>query len=149
MNLNQRQARNAGIVLIALGVIAIFNLWWLIPSALLAAGGVVVYQRQKSLGRNGEAVQGALWGLGLAVLLLLDFIIPGVLLLGGASLLMRGREAQVEARVLGTVGRLSRRRTPAITAAPAPRTPAAPAQPAPVVERREAQPGGNETVRLG
>jgi hypothetical protein len=121
MNVNQTQARYAGIVLITIGVVAIFNLWWLIPSALLAAGGVIIYRRQKALGRTGEAVQAALWGLGLALLMLVDFLIPGVLLLGGASLLMRGREAQVEARAMAFVGRFSRRRTPAITAAPAPK----------------------------
>ena len=118
MNINQTQARYAGIALIAIGVVAIFNLWWLIPSALLATGGMVIYRRQKALGRNGEAVQAALWGLGLALLMLVDFLVPGVLLLGGASLLMRGREAEVEARALGVVGRFSRRRTPAITATP-------------------------------
>ena len=146
MNLNQKQARNAGIVLIVLGLVAIFDLWWMIPAALLATGGVVIYRRQKALGRNGEAVQAALWGLGLAVLMLIDFIMPGVLLLGGASLLMRGREAEVEARALKVVGRIGRRRTPAM---PAPQAPAAtPPQPITIVEARE-QPTGTETVRLG
>jgi hypothetical protein len=149
MNLSQHQARTVGIVLIALGVVAIFNLWWLLPAALLATGGMVIYQRQKALNRTGEAVQGALWGIGLAVLLLLDFILPGVLLLGGASLLLRGREAAFEARIFGAVGRFSRRRTPALTATPAPRTPAPPIQAVPVVERRESQTNSNETVRLG
>ncbi|HMQ30180.1 MAG TPA: hypothetical protein PKD53_05600 [Chloroflexaceae bacterium] len=145
MNLNQTQARNAGIVLIAIGVVAIFNLWWLIPSALLAAGGVAIYRRQKALGRDGEAVQAALWGLGLALLMLVDFLIPGVLLLGGASLLMRGREAEVEQRALRVVGRIGRRRAPA--AMPAPQAqPAAPQRVA-VVEPRD-QATGSETVRL-
>lgn len=153
MNLNQTQARYAGIALIGLGVVAIFNLWWLIPSALLAVGGAVIYRRQKALGRTGEAVQAALWGLGLALLMLVDFLLPGVLLLGGASLLMRGREAQVEARALQIVGRFGRRRTPAVTATPAmaaPQAPAAAPQPrVSVVEAREPQPTSTETIRLG
>lgn len=150
MNLNQSQARNAGVALIALGVIAVFNLWWLIPSALLAAGGVAIYRRQKALGRTGEAVQAATWGLGLALLLLVDFLLPGVLLLGGASLLMRGREAQVEERALRVIGRFGRRRAPAPSAPTfaAPQAPAAaPQQRVTIVEQRE-QPTGNETVRL-
>lgn len=147
-NLNQHQARTAGIILITLGVVAIFNLWWLLPAALLAMGGVVVYRRQKLIGQTGQAVQGALWGLGLALLLLLNFLIPGVLLLGGASLLMRGREAEVEARFWATLGRLGRRRTPALNAQPTP--PARHAHPAPpvTVEQQEAQRNGNETIRL-
>lgn len=152
MNLNQTQARYAGVALIVLGVVAIFNLWWLIPSALLAGGGLAVYRRQKALGRDGEAVQAALWGLGLALLLLVDFLLPGVLLLGGASLLMRGREAQVEARALALVGRFGRRRAPAAPMTPAMQAPQAPAAaPQPrvsIVDASERQPTSTETVRL-
>ncbi|MFV9503319.1 MAG: hypothetical protein AB4911_02005 [Oscillochloridaceae bacterium umkhey_bin13] len=139
MNLNQQQARMAGLALIVLGVMVIFNLWWMLPAALMATGGVVIYRRQRALGRTGEAVQGALWGLGLALLLVLDFVFPGVLLLGGASLLLRGREAAAEARVFGVIGSLSRRRnvrpTP-VMAAPQQNI-NAPDQRVTVVERRE------------
>ncbi|NTU83379.1 MAG: hypothetical protein HGA45_29090 [Chloroflexales bacterium] len=146
MNLNKKQARYAGIALIAFGLVTIFHLWWAIPSALLAAGGVVIYQRQKAIGRTGEAVQAALWGLGLAVLMLVDFIFPGALLLGGASLLMRGREAEVEARAMALVGRFSRRRASAAPVMSAPQAPAAP-QRVTIVETRETA-SGTETVRL-
>ncbi len=146
MNLNQSQARMAGMILLALGVAAIFNLWWTIPAVLLAIGGVVIYRRQKSIGRTNEAVQGALWGLGLALLLLVDFIFPGVLLLGGASLLLRGHEAEAEARVLALVGRFSRRRAP--VAMPVPQATVSVPQPrVTIVEQRE-QPANPETVRL-
>lgn len=160
MNINQTQARNAGIVLIVLGVVAIFNLWWLVPPALLAGGGVAIYLRQRAIGRRGEAIQALLWGVGLAVLLAADFIFPGVLLLGGASLLLRGREAQADDRVQATVARFARRRAPAVTApsvpamaapqAPvaAPQTPAP--QPAPrvtVVDTTQ-QTSNGETIRL-
>lgn len=146
MNLTQQQARYAGIALIALGVVAIFNLWWAIPLALLAGGGIAIYQRQRALGRTGEAVQALLWGVGLAVLLLFSSIFPGVLLLGGASLLLRGREAQADAYVQGVIARFARRRTPATpsaTQAPVAR----PAQPVTIVDTTE-QPATNETVRL-
>ncbi len=144
MNLNQNQTRTAGIALIALGIVAIFNLWWLIPSALLAVGGLAIYRRQKALGRDGEAVQAALWGVGLALLMLADFLIPGVLLLGGVSLLMRGKEAEVEQRALRVAGRIGRRRAPA--AMPAPQ--AAAPQRASIVEPRDQAAAGTETVRL-
>lgn len=143
MNLNQKQARYAGIGLIVLGVIAIFNLWWLIPAALLAGGGVAIYQRQRALGRRGEAVQALLWGIGLAVLLLLDFVFPGVLLLGGASLLLRGREGQADDRVQAAVARFGRRRTPTM---PVPQAPMA--QPQPPATVVSTDPGASETVRL-
>ncbi|RRR76239.1 MAG: hypothetical protein EI684_03370 [Candidatus Viridilinea halotolerans] len=148
MNLNQHQARRTGILLIALGIVAIFNLWWLLPTALLAFAGITIYRREKLLGHTNRAVQGALWGLGLALLVLLKFIFPGVLLLGGVSLLIRGREPEVEARVWATLGRLGRRRTPAFTAQPTP--PAYSAHPAePMgVEQREKQPNSSETIRL-
>ncbi|MBP1468508.1 hypothetical protein EYB53_022540 [Candidatus Chloroploca sp. M-50] len=147
MNINQNQARNAGLILIVLGVVAIFNLWALIPPALLAVGGVAIYRRQKALGRTGEAVQGMLWGVGLAALLGFNvFTLPGVLLLAGASLLLRGREAQAEARLFATVGRLSRRRTPVTpTAQPMNVQPAQPMLPA---EQLEQSTRTNETVRL-
>ena len=147
MNLTQQQARYAGFALIALGVVAVFDLWWAIPLALLAGGGIAIYQRQRALGRTGEAVQALLWGVGLAVLLLLGTVFPGVLLLGGASLLLRGREAQADARVQAVAARFARRRAPAVTAAPAaPQAPAA-RQPVTIVPATE-QPATSETVRL-
>jgi hypothetical protein len=118
MNLNQQQARNAGIALIVLGVVAVFSLWGLIPLALLAGGGYAIYRRQHALGRQNEAVQALLWGVGLAVLMVLDLLWPGVLLLGGASLLLRGHEAQAEQRVAGLIGQVTRRRAPAASPTP-------------------------------
>lgn len=144
MHINQTQTRYAGIALIVLGVVAVFGLWWLIPSALLAAGGVAIYRRQRAIGRRGEAFQALLWGVGLALLLLVDFVFPGVLLLGGASLLLRGREVQADDRVQATVARLLRRRVPAVSATTA--QPQAHQQ-VTVVSVPEA-PASNETVRL-
>jgi hypothetical protein len=136
LNLNQKQTRVAGIALIALGVVAVFQLWWAIPSVLLAAGGVAIYRRQSAIGRTGEAVQGALWGVGLALLLLIGFVFPGVLLLGGASLLLRGNEAQAEQRAQRLLANVTSRRAPA-----------QPAQQQKVTVVGE-QPTTGETVRL-
>ncbi|NJN15326.1 MAG: hypothetical protein HC822_03015 [Oscillochloris sp.] len=98
MNINQDQARKAGIALVVFGIVALFDLWWMLPLALLIGGGYVIYQRQQAAGKPNEAVQALLWGVGLAVLMVLDLLWPGVLLLGGASLLLRGREVETEQR---------------------------------------------------
>jgi hypothetical protein len=138
INLNQSQARNAGIALIVLGVVAIFNLWWLVPAAALGGAGVFAYRRSRALGRTGEAVQAALWGLGLAVLYLIGAIFPGILLLAGASLLLRGREQEADARAQRVIGRIASRRRVAST----------PSQPTNVTIVNDDQPNTSETVRL-
>jgi hypothetical protein len=143
VNLNQKQTRVAGIALIALGVVAVFHLWWTIPSVLLAAGGVAIYRRQRALGRTGEAVQGALWGVGLALLLLIDFVVPGVLLLGGASLLLRGRELEADQRAHRMLANITSRRSAA-----QPQAPAQPVAQQPKVTIINEQPSTGETVRL-
>jgi len=135
-----RQTRITGIILIVLGIVAIFKLWWLLPAALLALGGAVIYRRQRAIGRVAEAVQALLWGVGLAALLLADFIFPGVLILGGASLLLRGREGDIDARLRTMVARL--RRAPA-TSAPQ----SAPPPPVTVIAENE-RAATNETIRL-
>jgi len=100
------QTRLIGLILITIGVVAIFRLWWLVPVALLAGGGIVIYRRQRNLGRIDEAVQALLWGVGLALLSLFKLLWPGILILGGASLLLRGREAEVEQRMWALLGQL-------------------------------------------
>ncbi|MGQ9928356.1 MAG: hypothetical protein ACUVS4_15995 [Chloroflexaceae bacterium] len=135
-----RQARITGIILIVLGIVAVFKLWWLVPAALLALGGAVIYRRQRANGRVGEAVQALLWGVGLAALLLADLIFPGVLILGGVSLLLRGREADIDARLQSLIAHL--RHAP-LTSAPQ----SAPAPPVTVIAENE-RPATNETIRL-
>ncbi|MDN5270685.1 hypothetical protein QTO31_01730 [Chloroflexus sp. MS-CIW-1] len=100
------QTRLIGLILITIGVVAIFRLWWLVPVALLAGGGIVIYRRQRNLGRIDEAVQALLWGVGLALLSLFKLLWPGILILGGVSLLLRGREAEVEQRMWALLGQL-------------------------------------------
>ena len=138
MNLNQQQTRYAGIALITLAVVIIFNLWGLIPVALLAGGGAMIYQRERSMGRTNSAVQAGLWGLGLALLYMLDFVLPGVLLLAGASLLLRGKEDQADARVQRVLSRMPRRRIAPV----APAASTAPAQPKVTIVNDE------KTIRL-
>jgi hypothetical protein len=115
MSFQNEQTRWIGLILITLGIVTIFKLWWLVPAALLAGGGIVIYRRQRSLGRTDEAFQVLLWGIGLALLSLFHLVWPGILILGGASLLLRGREAQVEQRMWVLLGQLlnwNRRPTP-------------------------------------
>jgi hypothetical protein len=143
-----------GIGLIALGVVAIFNLWWIVPVALLAGGGIYLYHQRKQMGRAHEAVQFAFWGLGLAALYLTDLLFPGVLILVGLSLMMRGREQDVEARVQRVLGRFNRRQPAPTMSQPdqttlQPTVPAAPVQQsARPAESIQEQPAVGETVRL-
>lgn len=138
INLNQSQARNAGIALIVFGVVAIFNLWWLVPATMLGGAGVFAYRRSRALGRTGEAVQAALWGLGLAVLYLIGAIFPGILLLAGASLLLRGHEPEADVRVQRVIGRIASRRNAT----------SQPSQPTSVTIVNNDQPNTSDTVRL-
>ncbi len=115
MRIDNRQARFLGITLIALGIIAVFGLWELVLPATLAAGGWFMYVQRRQMGRTNEAVQFGLWGVGLALLLLVDMLpfFPGILVVAGASLLARGREQKIDQRVQRLTGQLqSGRRSP-------------------------------------
>ena len=107
MNTNQKQTLYGGIVLVVFGIMALFGIWWLLPTLLLAGGGAAIYITQRQIGRVGEAVQGGLWGLGLALMLLTGFSwLPFLLLLGGLSLILRGREPLADAAVQRLLARL-------------------------------------------
>ncbi|MFN3374260.1 MAG: hypothetical protein ACK44M_11920, partial [Chloroflexus sp.] len=115
MSFQNDQTRLIGLLLVVMGIVAIFKLWWLVPIALLAGGGIAIYRRQRSLGRTNEAVQALLWGVGLALLSLINLVWPGILVLGGVSLLLIGREAAVEQRMWALLGQAlnwNRRPTP-------------------------------------
>lgn len=143
-NLNSRQAKYLGIALIALGVFTILRLWWLIPALVLAGAGIFVYMQRRGLGRVNEAVQFGLWGIGLALLTLVKLVFPGVLLLAGASLLLRGREQEIDNRVQALIARfgINRGSGTAIT----PTNPAA--SQATKISIVEEQPATGETTRL-
>jgi hypothetical protein len=114
---------------------------------------VVAYQQRRHMGRTVEAVQVGLWGVGLALLFMLHFIWPGVLFLAGASILMRGRETNVDTYVQNAISQARRRpaaarptttqHVPITTSQPAPLSPT---QPQPVANERKSNTG--ETTRL-
>ena len=95
MNFNRQQSIAVGIFLIVLGLVAWLNLWWLIWPGALVAAGIIGYSQRRRVGRPQEAVHVGLWGIGLALVFLLHFWV-GILFLAGASVLLRGRENQVE-----------------------------------------------------
>lgn len=110
MRIDYRQSRYLGIALIAIGVFAVLRLWWILPTAILTAAGMYLYMQRRQVGRTNEAVQGGLWLVGLGVLFLINFLFPGVLLLAGASLLLRGREHEVDMRVQHVLARFKNNR---------------------------------------
>lgn len=149
MRIDYKQSRYLGIALIVLGVLAVLGLWGLLPTLVLGAAGVYLYTQRRQIGRIGEAVHGGLWLLGLALLFLVDFVFPGVLLLAGLSLLLRGREHEVDSRVQHFLTHFkSQQRTvnapPRAQQAPVQSSPVAPTTPA---ENDEAASTG-ETIRL-
>jgi hypothetical protein len=103
MNPNKRQSATIGIFLIGLGLVMWLHLWWLVwPGALVIAGGLA-YRERRRIGRPAEAVQAALWCIGMALVFLSHFWL-GMLFLAGLSVLLRGRELMVDAVVQGLVG---------------------------------------------
>jgi hypothetical protein len=112
MNLNQKQTKYVGIALVALGVFAVLRLWWLLPVIALAGVGVFMYNQRRALGRTSEAVQWGLWGIGLALLTLLPIpFFAGLLLLGGASLLLKGREYVADGKAQALIAQFRNRRS--------------------------------------
>lgn len=144
--MNRQQSVVAGGLLIGLGIVWWLNLWWLIwPGALLAAG-VMAYTQRRRLGRTVEAVQAGLWLIGLGVLFLLGFVFPGVLLLAGASILLRGREQQVDDQVQAWFGGLRTGRSGSQNRLPSQHTPVTTA---PTLEPQAVEvPSVGKTTRL-
>src|SRR5436305_5681948 len=99
MNPNKRQSIALGVFLIVLGLVWWLRLGWLVWPGALAAAGVVAYVQRRRVGRPVEAVQAALWCIGLALLFLVHFVWPGVLFLAGVSILIRGREVAIDEQV--------------------------------------------------
>jgi hypothetical protein len=98
MNPNKRQTAAIGVFLIALCLVMWLHLWWLVAPAALVAGGILAYRQRRQIGRPVEAVQALLWCFGLALLFLSHFWL-GVLFVAGLSLLLRGRELQVDSMI--------------------------------------------------
>ncbi len=154
MNLNKQSTVAAGVILMSLGVVALFNLWSLIFPAALLVGGVVAYQQRRRMGRMNEAVQVGMWGVGLALLFLLHFFWPGVLFLAGASVLARGREDRIDAYAQRLITQFSQRSRPAARPTPTQHVPITSSYPQPLApapqQRTEAEnsPTTGETTRL-
>jgi len=154
MNLNKQSTYTAGVILVGLGVVALFDLWGLIFPAALLAGGVVAYQQRRRMGRLNEAVQVGMWGVGLALLFVLGFFWPGILFLAGASVLSRGREDQIDAYVQRAIAQFGQRRPAAARPTVSQHVPIATSYPQPVPQapqpRAEAERSATtgETTRL-
>jgi len=131
MNFNKQPSVALGAFLIGLGIVWWLHLWALLLPAALLIGGVVAYQQRRRMGRTIEGVQVGLWGVGLALLFMLHFIWPGVLFLAGASVLVRGRETNVDAYVQNAIAQ-ARRRPTAAQPTPTQHVPITTSQPAPL-----------------
>ena len=154
MNLNKQSTVTAGVILIGLGVVVLFNLWSLIFPAALLVGGAAGYQQRRRMGRLNEAVQVGMWGVGLALLFLLHFFWPGVLFLAGASVLARGREDRIDAYVQRAITQFAQRARPAARPTPTQNVPITTTYPQPLPpmtkQKVEAEhsPTTGETTRL-
>ncbi len=95
-----------GTGLIVLGIVMAFGLWGLLPVLGLSAAGVYLYTERRRTGRIGAAVQSGLWLIGLAVLFLVQFVMPGIIILAGLSLLARGRETELDAWLVRLLAKL-------------------------------------------
>jgi hypothetical protein len=140
-NMDQRTLRYFGIGLIALGVFAALRLWFLLPLLVLGGVGAFLYVERRREGRIAVAVQSGLWLVGMGLLLLINFVFPGVLLLAGASLLLRGHEAQADQRVSELLSRMG-------VQLPAAKRPAGAQNVAIDHSSAQAEPNTGETTRL-
>jgi hypothetical protein len=152
MNPNKQQSVALGVLLIVLGLVWWLNLWSLIWPGALAAAGVIAYRQRRRAGRPVEAVQAGLWCIGLALLFLVDFVWPGVLFLAGASILIRGREVEVDEQIRRTVAQAGSQRravSRAITTQQVPiTTHQAPAHPAAPQTAGQDAPATGQTAHL-
>lgn len=130
LNLDSKATRYVGFSLVIAGFFALVGMWWMLPVVILASVGGYVYTERRKEGRIAAAVQSGLWLIGLAVLWLFSAIIfpPGILVLAGASLLIRGHEPKVDERVREFLAKIGIKLAPAATT-PAPVVAAS--QPAP------------------
>jgi hypothetical protein len=110
MNTTRNQSLIIGAALIGLGLVWWLNLWWLVLPGVLAAVGAFVYTNRRATGRTIEAVQSGIWAFGLAIMALVGFLIPGLLIVAGLSFLARGKEDQIDAWVQSMLGKVNRRR---------------------------------------
>ncbi|MBC8075068.1 MAG: hypothetical protein H7Y32_03250 [Chloroflexales bacterium] len=151
MNTSQRTVY-AGVALIVLGALFLTGMGGLLPALALAGGGVYLYQTQRRAGSVDKALVGGLWGVGLALIWLTGAWLAGLLLLGGLTVLMRGREQRVDATVQRYMAqgqaivqsrRAQRPTTPAVQSPPV-----ITRQPSPVTIIQDDVPTTGDTTRL-
>ncbi|NJL04595.1 MAG: hypothetical protein HC911_06735 [Chloroflexaceae bacterium] len=106
MQMDRKTTVIIGTSLIVLGMVMAFGLWGLLPVLGLSAAGAYLYTERRRVGRIGAAVQSGLWLIGLAVLFLIEFVMPGIIILAGLSLLARGREAELDAQLVRLLAKL-------------------------------------------
>ncbi|NJK81655.1 MAG: hypothetical protein HC893_11230 [Chloroflexaceae bacterium] len=152
-NMDRQKATLIGIGLIVLGVVIALDLWALLPVLVLGTLGGYLYRQRRIEGRIGAAVQSGLWLIGLAFLFLIDFVLPGLLILAGTSLVVRGREPEIDRRVTALLARVGVQLSTtqytsnalAVPVQPAPQA----AAPQPQAEVKQDEPANTgETVRL-
>ncbi len=118
--IRREDATLIGGALVGLGLVWALDLWWLVLPGMLLGLAVWSYRHSHKLGRVEEALQAALWFGGFGLLALTGFVWPGVLILAGMALLLRGREHEVDARLQQIIGDLR-----GLLRRPAPGTPSA------------------------
>ena len=151
MNTSQRTLYG-GIALVVLGALFLTGTGWILPVLVLGGGGAYLYRTQRRAGNLEKALIGGLWGVGLAITWLTGQWIAGLLLLGGLTLLMRGRESRVDTavqRYLGQAQALVQSRRASHTAMPAVQNPPVSSrQPSPVTIIHDEAPTTGDTTRL-
>lgn len=142
---DNRRSAAIGLGLIVLGFVWWWNLWWLLLPGMMIAGGVAAYLQRRATDTS-KAIQASLWLVGLGLLILIDFLFPGVLFLAGLSILARGHEDTIDSRLQRWFGGLRhlRRSNPPATVSQVPITVHPGESPRPSVE----QPATGETTRL-
>lgn len=142
MNTNRQQSVSIGTILIGVGLLWWLGLWWLLLPGVLAVGGAIGYMQRRTYGHPVEAVQLGLWGLGLGLLFLLGFVWPGILLLAGLSILLRGREIEADAAVQHMLARITNRGRNH-------NTPTTPVQQVPIITQQSLQVQQEEKASTG
>jgi hypothetical protein len=132
-----KQQKLLGISLIALALVIWLDLWWmLVPGALIAAG-IYTYRQRRQNHAISEAVQTLMWCTGIAVIYMSGFWL-GVLVLAGISLLIRGREQDIDTAIQQA---LNMRKAQ-------PQTPANTAHQVPITDYSNERPSTGDTTRL-
>jgi hypothetical protein len=149
---NSQRNLYAGIALVVLGALFLTGTGWLLPVLVFAGGGAYLYQTQRRAGNLEKALIGGLWGVGLALTWLTGAWIAGLMLLGGLTLLLRGREQRVDTAVQRYLGQaqsiVQSRRAPRPAATSVQNPPVSTRPSSPVTIIHDEAPTTGDTTRL-